>query len=1075
MKLLSFFLFVAMLSAHAEGVGQTVTISGKDLTLKQVFAAIEKQTGYVVLSKKALFSETATVAINATNMPLQALLDAVLKDMALQYIIRGKTIFLDRKAPVLAPPATAPVFLTLDPPVAPPVTVRITDEQGQLLSGASVLNRKTKRSGITNAQGICTIEAGTGDVLEVSYVGYERQLVTVRDAALSVVLKLSETEMEEVFINKGYYSQSRITNVGGVSTLTAKDIEKQPVSNILDVMVGRLNGLEVFPSSGVAGTAPAMMVRGRSGFGTIASGNSANPPLVIVDGVPMPPNMLVSNGSAWKGSASNLNNLLGLSPADVESISVLKDGDATAIYGSRGSNGVILITTKRGKGNGVRTNLTASTGFQKMPHFLDMLNNDQYRSMREEALANSNTTPTATNAPDLLVWDKTKTHDWQRELLGGTARMNDVSLSVSGGSGNTRFYVSGSYHDQGSVMPGDSKMMRGAFNASLNYLSNNKKLSLDVQTSYSLSDLNLLSNDLSTAAFYAPNYPVYTATGELDWTGNSTNPYATTRQQYELPTKNYSGTIQVGYELLKGLKLKTRAGFNAVNTRMAWEQPLNSLNPNLSTSTATLILQNSDNGNWIVEPFAEYNRAFGAHHLSVVSGFTFNRQYQKGLSLRGTGFPNDRMVSDIAAATTIDKPTSTDIKYAYAAFYTRVGYDFAQKYLVNLTFRRDGSTRFGPGNKFGNFGAIGLGWVFTGEQWAADALPFLSYGKLRASYGTSGNDNIPDFYYIPYYTTRTAYNGTALLPANLDNPDLKWEMARKFEGGLELGFLNNRISLSAAWFRNRIEDGLLYYLIAPLVPFNYFISNYPSVIQNSGVEIELSSHNLKGAFTWDTRLNLSKTAGKMVEFPNIERSSYSNTYVVGESMTLFKVNHSTGLNEKGEPLIPSTLPADRVVAGNKDPFFGSMVNDFSYKNFSFSFLLQFNRQRGTPTYIPTASPGSLNQNMTTYVLDRWQKAGDEQHTNIPRFGANLTNYNNYISSDLNTVTEYIFRLGNASFAYSLPEKFTRQLRIEKLNVFCNAQNLYVFDKYRKWRFDPATGNSGLPPLRTIVFGINVTL
>lgn len=1076
MKLTVFLLTVAILNVSAKGLSQTVTLSGKNISLEKVFSEIKKQTGYFILHPRNVLDGTSKVDVQATAMPLVEFLELVFKDQPLKFSIGSKTINITRKvvSPGIAPPANPHFIVLYD---AFPVRIRVTDDRGRPLTGASVLNRKTKQSGITDADGVISLNASVGDNIEISYVGFSSESITIKNnnGAVTVVLKLTEGKLEEIVVNKGYYTQSKLTNVGSVSTITAAEIAKQPVSTILEALVGRLNGLEIFPKSGIGGNAPNMIVRGQSGFGTIAAGNAANPPLFILDGVPLTQPMLISNGNAWRGDGGYLNNLLGLSPSDVESVSVLKDADATAIYGSRGSNGVILITTKRGsKANKVRVNVNASTGFQKVPHFIDMLSNEQYRAMRREAFANDKRTPTAATAPDLLVWDSTNVHDWQRELIGGTATFNDVSASVSGGNANTRFYVSSAYHEEGSVMPGNSKLTRTSFNASMNYLSDNRRFSVDVQSGYNFSDLNLLSTDMMAFIFNAPNYPVFDAAGNLDWSGSGSNPYASLRQKYSMPVKTYSGSIQVGFEILKGLKLKARAGYNTISTRMSWQQPLKSLNPAFN-NFATLILQNSDNSNWIVEPFAEYARNFKDHHITVLAGGTFNRQNQTGMSLQAYRFPNDGMIADYAAADSFARPSTVTNPYAYSAFYARAGYDYKEKYLVNITFRRDGSTRFGPGNKFGNFGAIGVGWIFSSEEWAGRVLPFINFGKIRASYGTTGNDNIPSFQYVPYYTSSpsSAYNGTALLPQNIHNPNLKWEITRKFEAALELAVLNNRVSFTGAFFRNRVTDGLIYYVIAPQVPFNYFVSNYPSIVQNQGFEVELSTKNLKGAFTWNTNLNFTRTMGKLVAFDKLSTSAYSNTYVIGEPMTLIKTNLASGLDSTGLPSLGSTVPKDRVVSGNRNPFFGSMTNEFGYKGFNLSFLIQFSRQRGTPTYLPANYAGTNNFNTTTYVLDRWQKKGDELTTAIPRFTTSGSP-NQYYGSTFWLSTAHIFRLSNVALSYTFSDKVIRRLAMSRLQVYCNAQNVFTFDKYRKYRLDPASGNAGMPPLRTFVFGINAS-
>ncbi|MGF7080394.1 SusC/RagA family TonB-linked outer membrane protein [Mucilaginibacter sp. UYCu711] len=1073
MKLTAVLIIATLLQVSAASFAQKITYVNSSASLKQIFIEIQKQTGYdILISGDALNTEPNQV-VNFNRTPLKEVLDKSLQGLSLTYEIEGKTILIKEKS------FFSKILAAVS---AKNVNGNVVDKEGNPLVGATVIVLGTTNSTSTSLSGSFSLtNVDEGATIRFSYIGYISRDIKA-SADLSVIkLEIGNSKLDEVKVI-AYGTTTQRLSTGSQGSINAADIEKQPVNNILDALVGRIAGLQITQTSGISGAAPKVKIRGQTSI------LATTDPLYILDGVPVSSAQALTVSGALDNRSLNL--LTSLNTTDIESVTVLKDADATAIYGSRGANGVILITTKRGKVGKMAINIRASTGIQRVGNRLNLLDVNQFLAMRKEAFANdvtyggSTTVPTVTNAPDLLLWDQANVHDWQKEFISKTAVSNDLGLSISGGNENTKYLISAGYHKEGTVMPGDSKFIRKSLAANISSSSENKKFNMEARTTYSETTINLLPTDLVQSIFLAPHYPIYNSDGSPNWT-YTTFPLSYTLQHYYAPTTNIGINGLMSYEFIHGLKLKLTGGFNTTTLKMSQEQPLGSFDPTSSSATATLDKQTTDNKNWILEPQLEYSHTFNKHHITALLGSTFQETKYNSLLQKGTNFPNDNLISNIGSAGTITT-SSQYTPYNYNAFFGRLSYDFNQEVLANVTFRRDGSSRFGPGNKFGNFGAVGLGWIFTQREWIKDNLPFLSYGKIRGSYGITGNDGIGDFAYLnTYFSGFGGYNGSpGLVPAGIANPDLHWETTKKLEAALELGFLNDRILLSGTYFRNRSGNQLVSNNVSTQTGFFNYPANFPGLVQNKGYELELNTKNIAGAFTWNTSFNFSKSDNKLVEYPDFASSAYTFRYALGESLNVIKAYQLAGLNAKGLPIYKlangttGEFPGndDRIIAGAADPMYGGISNEFSYKGFTFSFFIRYERQVGVPAYYPNNNVGgSSTANWSTFVLGRWQKPGDEANTIIPRFTRNFA-YQSfyYLSADQLIQTRHIFRLSNAALAYTLPAAFSSKLKMKRVQLYVNGQNLYVFDQHRAYELDPLTGNQSLPPLRTIIFGMNAS-
>jgi len=1075
MRITVILLTVAALQVSARGYSQkTITMSLHRTSLEKALSEIKRQSGYYVIYGRSEVARAPLVNIHVENEPLESVLTQLLAGQALDYRISDKFIIIAPKEE-LSTNVTSP-----DEEATSPGDVhgRVVNEKGEQMPGASIFLRGSRKGVVSNTDGTFFFhDLHPGDQLIVSFTGYESVVLFIDDASFkkntffNVVLKPSADPIDEVQII-AYGSTTKRLNLGDVTTVKSAEIEKQPVSNLILALQGRVPGLQLTAvGSSLPGAGPQVRIRGTN---SIAAGNS---PLYILDGVPVPETQNAITGVYTYSSA-----LVSINPADIESIEVLKDADATSIYGSRGANGVILITTKKGKVGKTSVSANAYKGWGKVPHFIDLMNIHQYNAMRREALANDKITPNVSNAGDLLTWDSTKVTDWQKYFIGGSSPTSDVNIAVGGGNITTHFNANVGYHDEGTTFPGNNTgANRKSARFSIDHNSADGKIGLSATSAYSLNTLDLIPTDLTSSLFFAPDYPMFLPNGSPNWNAVRGYPLSYLQQPYSSKTDNYTGHMSFRYTPIKGLNLKLDAGYNNSSINQSQQMSLASQSPS-SSPVSRLNVGNYNNKTWIAEPQADYSIHIARHKITLLTGGTWQSNENKGFQATGSNFPNDALISNLSSASVITASTSIS-QYTYNSFFSRLNYNWDERYLVNISFRRDGSSRFGPGKRFGNFGAVAAGWIFTKESFAQKALPFISFGKLRASYGTNGNDQINDYGYLTSYSSAQIYQTASLVPNSLANPNYRWELDKKFEVGLELGLIKDRILLNSSFYRNRTSNQLVYFPVSPQTGFGGYQANLPALMQNQGFEFELNTKNIVTKnFSWKSSFNFSRNVNKLLKFPGIEQTSYASQYIVGKSLNIKQAYKFNGLDTTGKPIFAdvdkdgSLTYKDRVVVGTSDPLFGGMSNTFTWKTIALSFFWEYTHLNNFNNAIPSMRNGAQGYNSTTLPLGRWQKRGDESFTNIPLFTTALSTYSaaNYQQSTANWVSTNIFRLRNASLSYDLPATWLKKAKLQRVQLYILGQNLWVSDPWKKYRLDPETGNSGMPPLRIWTFGLNCT-
>ncbi|WP_165798548.1 SusC/RagA family TonB-linked outer membrane protein [Chitinophaga costaii] len=1108
MKWTAFFILAACLQVSARGYAQRINISAHNVTLDAVFKEIEHQSNYYFVYRDEWLHATAKVDVSIQNATIEEALKLCFKNQPFSYAIVGKTI-------VLKPQENAPETVASQPPPGD-IKGYVAGDNGPLYA-ATVINKRTGTGTATNLRGEFTLsDVNENDVLIISSIGYEKQEISLKDkkGVISVQLKVAVNKLDEVQVLAYGQTTSQRINTGTVTKVTAADIAKQPVTNVLQVLAGQVPGMLITENSGTPGAGIKVQIRAAASLPSINNvAATGTAPLYIIDGVSFLSEPVYSAGGNTKGflqpsfGSSPLNTM---NPGDIESIEVLKDADATAIYGSRGANGVILITTKKGKAGKTKLDVNVNSGISMVSdlHKVHNMTTAQYLEVRHQAFDNSNLTPTASTAPDLVLWDTTKTTDFAKTLIGRTAHLTDAAVSFSGGNFQTNFLLSGTYHKETTVIPGDYKYGRGAVHLSVEHTSPDRKFMANISATMTVDKNNNTarlgySTDLASVAFsMAPDFPLYDSTGKnLYWFDLNTyslaydNPLKYKYDRYTAKTNNLIGNIMLKYTPVHGLNLKVSTSYNKLLTDAQSQVSSLSLNPFNTTYLPYSYFQQNYAETWNVEPQADYTHKIGDGTLNVLVGSTLqNNSYVQPFYISANHYTSDALLGSVAAAGSI-YVTNFSSEYKYQSVFGRANYNWLNKYIVNINYRYDGSSKFGVNNRFGSFGSVGAAWIFSEENLIKNKLSFLSYGKLRGSYGSSGNDQIPNYQYLStYQTTYYGYNGiSGLVPSKIANPNLKWEVNKKSEVALDLGFLKDRILVSGTWYVNNTNNPLVSNPLSTVSGFSSYYANLPALIRRKGLEFTLSTQNIKNKnFSWNTSINISFAQSKLVSFPTIANTGYINYMVVGQSMSTIYAWHYTGLsattglptvldaNKNGTTLLSEDGLAanglgDKIAVGKSDPdYFGGMNNSFRYKGFSLDVLLQFvgHATKQSIDYGSTTPPGYDATNKSSYIYDLFKQTNGKIATKTFGYNTDGSAYNSYVKysqSDALLSNGAYWRVKNVSLSYTFSESWLKHIKMSAAQLYLQGQNLFTGTKFRG--FDPESPAGNIPPLKTFTAGV----
>lgn len=980
------------------------------------------------------------------------------------------------------------------------VTGRVTAGNPPIgIPGVNIVIKGTPQGSITDTEGVYRLVVPNGATLSISFVGYKTQeIVYAGQPRIDVVLEEESKELSEIVV-MGYSSVQKRDISGSVVSIKAEDFKEISLNGIDQALQGKAPGVQVVQSSGTPGGGISVRIRGSTSI------SASNRPLFIVDGVPVETGTLSLRD--FGGQDDNALSLV--NPNDIESIEVLKDASAKALYGSRGANGVVLIRTKHGNRSATRINFDVQRGIINPVKKLSLLGSSDLLTLQREALTNAGQNP---DAAGLIpgVTDAVNT-DWLDQIFR-TGILQQYQLSASGGDDNTTYYLSGGYRDEEGVQLNNRfQRLSGTLNVDRKFtprLSVGTNLTLAYSINHRVKGDNFLDGVYSGAIKSLPYYSPYDENGRL--VGPSSPLYAgfpnfNPVAQAVLPrfistTTKILGNINGTYRINDELFIKSQVGidYNDVNEDQ-YESSQTAIGGYLSSvgGKGYGVFSVNSSTNFIANTIVSYSKKSNDHQFDALAGVEVIRRPALSASVTGRIFPSDDFTY-ITSAGIVDNGSSTKIKSGLLSFFGEAKYNFKDKYYATFSMRADGSSRFGPGNRFGYFPAVSGWWRISEEEFFQSSV--VSDLKVKASFGFTGNERIGDFQFLGSWGTAT-YNGSSgVAPSNLANPDLKWESTREINVGVDIALLQGRIQATVEAYSNKTSDLLYNRPYASTTGFTSVLDNIGD-LQNRGLELGISTVNLEGALKWSTDLNLSKNINKILFLADsvpvytgytAEGVSATNIVQQGQPLGTF-----IGLNFLGvDPATGNAIYQDRngdgqitnddqMVIGHALPkLTGGLTNRLAYGNFDLSIFFQFSLGNDVLnlTKATLVNSGSdMTTNQSPDALRRWQKPGDI--TDVPRYMAGNTT-NNYHSNRLIEDGSYL-RLKNLGFGYTLPSRISQRFKLERLRIYGSATNLWTYTKYTGADPEVSTLSGSttaqgidfftLPQVRTLTIGLNATL
>jgi TonB-linked SusC/RagA family outer membrane protein len=747
-------IFSSNLFAAATSFGQNVnetkvSFEVHNSSLKLALQALEYKTGFNIFYPSAVVEKYNNLNVPNQQRTVAQTLDILLNGTSLTYKEDGNNIIISEKNSLIK---------REDDLHPKRIFGMVVDQTGQPLAGVTVRLKFDKfTSTATDQNGHFHIDiSNDNEVIIFSYIGFETQELPFSNDLnnVRIAMKPSVGGLNEVVVI-GYGTSTRKDLTGAVSSVTAEDISKQPVQDPLNALEGRVTGAVITQSSGLPGASVNILIRGQNSL------SAGTVPLYVIDGVPFD----INDGSLPSNNSLNSNGLFGsnefispfsiINPNDIERIDVLKDADATAIYGARGGNGVILITTKKGKAGKTKVDINLYNGIGEVSRFIDVMNTQQYLQIRHQAINNDGLTPDPADDPDLLVWDTTKDTNWQKKYLGGTAHLTDAQASISGGNENTRFIFTNGFHREPTVYPGDFYDQRYTSRFDLDHNSENKKFNMNLSADYSYDYSLLPQSDLSSTFNLPPDYPLYNSDGTLYWDsqGAFTNPQSYFLQTNTNTTNSLITNLQMRYTLFTGLDLKLNVGYNNISLAQTQQMPALSQSPAYGPPTNNANFATSGQSFYSVEPQITYNRKISKGTLALLAGATLQRSSNQSNTIYAQGYSNPDLLGTTAGASAY-QVYATNVLYKFSSLFGRATYDWDGKYIVDGTLRSDGSSRFGSDHPFGTFYSVGGAWIFTKEDFFKNNLSFLSFGKLKGSFGITNTCQLTELLTVLQNCTR---------------------------------------------------------------------------------------------------------------------------------------------------------------------------------------------------------------------------------------------------------------------------------------------------------------------------------
>jgi TonB-linked SusC/RagA family outer membrane protein len=1120
MKLTVLLLFAFNLQVFAKGYAQTFTLDMKNVGVEDVLGRLQKESNYRFFYNYGQIKTMDKVTVVVKNETLPNILGKVLGQRFDFKILEDDMVVISPKNDLFAN-----------------VQGTVTDDKGNPLAGVSVVIKGTSKGTTTNSEGKYVVDAEAKEVLVFSMVGYESQEIAVnKKSVIDVQLALSASSLSQVVV-VGYGTTRKRDLTGSVGSVNMKDMQKAPVRSFEEALAGRLAGVTASSEDGQPGSSVNIVIRGNN---SITQDNS---PLYVIDGFPL----------------ENPDNNA-LNPAEIESIEVLKDASSTAIYGARGANGVIVITTKKGKEGKAVITYNGYMGFQQNNRKVDLMNPYEFVKLQSEIDSLNTDTTFLANGRTFDYYKNIKGADLQDSIFQTTPFRNHF-ISLSGGTKDTKYSVSGSAFNQTGILANSGyDRYQGRIRLDQRV---NKNLSVGINTNYSnmkqfgsspAQDGNgfYYGNLLFSVWAFRPVTANLSQPEDVDEDDDTFlalqgfNPLKTARNVLKRRLSDVlTSDTYAEYSFLKKFKLRVTGGLTKTKVR---NEIFNNSQTPLGSPLTKAGADNGVNGSliyneitsWVNENTLTYaNQVSKSSLINAVVGFTSSGTKTSSYGASANHIPNEDLgISGIDEGTPV-AVTSTSSGYKLASFLGRVNYTLYSKYLFTASFRADGSSKFAPDNRWSYFPSGAIAWRLSDETFMKP-LHFVSNAKLRVSYGSTGNNRVSDFAYLsrislPSNIGYSYYNDpvVAAVLSELGNKNLKWETTNQTDIGLDLGFLDQRISLEADVYRKVTSNLLLDASLPGSMGFSSALKNIGKV-QNQGVELTLNTVNVRNKkFSWSSNFNISFNRNKVLELSDGETERYTtaswDTYTTNVPLYIAQVGHPIAMfwgyiwdgnyqysdfdetspgvytlkpgvvkytATASNPIQPGNIKFkdmtgdgivdadDRTVIGNPNPdFTGGFTNDFTYRNFDLSVFFTFSYGNDVININRIIMEGGRvrkNQNYFASYANRWTPENQSNDYFRVNGGGPLDfAYSSRVIED----ASYI-KLKTVQLGYNLPQNLIKRAKLNNLRLYVSAQNLLKFSKYSG--FDPEVskfGSSALRPAfdysvypyaRTITFGLNVS-
>ena len=1079
MKLSLLLMMVFSLSVSAKGFSQkriNLKLSNKEI--EQIIQQIEKQTDYRFLYKDGLEAIRKKASLDVKDATIWEALNLLLVNTGLRYELQNGELIVITEEDGYTPPAPDQV-----------ITGVVSDEAGAALANVTVTVKDSKTGTSTDKEGKYSIAVPAGKMtLTFSFVGYTDQEIAIgSQKQINAVLKLNTNSLNEVVV-VGYGTQKQKDVTGAVSSITSKNFNQGPILSPQQSIQGKLAGVNISQNSGKPGGSNSIRIRG----GTSLTGS--NDPLYVIDGVPISTSAGVAQANI-RGNGTDVfdqeptNPLMTINPDDIESVTVLKDASSTAIYGSRGANGVIVITTKKGTAGSPRVTVGASTGFSNVTKQLDFLNADEYRN----AIKQINTTLPANQ--QIVIDDKGANTNWQDKIYR-SAVLQDYNLALSGGTGKTTYRASLGYGNQEGVVIG-SGLRRANARINVNHSALNDRLTFDLRLTYgqTFSKSAPVSNSVGSeggtsmnyeAYVFNPTYPVYDPAGNYYFVRPyRVNPVSFSTDVLDQITNNrLLGNLSTTYKILKPLSINVNLGYtNQDIDRNSYIKKSNLLGEGLGGYASVQKLQDYSR---LLETVLRFNNRYGKHSIDAIAGYSWQYFVNEGDRTAANGFLSDAFQwYSLQAAKTISLVNTFKQSNTLISFYGRVNYNFDDRFLLTGTVRRDGSSRFGSGNKWGVFPSGSAAWRISNEKFFPKT--FVSDLKVRASYGVTGNQEIGNLNSITTLgATNTGYivggeRVTVVLPQQYANPNLKWEQTAQFNGGIDFSLFHNRIHGSVDYYVKKTSDLLLLLPVPSPTAVNTQLANVGSV-QNKGIEIDLGATVVTNKnFNWESNFNISFNRNKVLSLSNDQFKGnniqiaplqgqglsgiYAQLILPGYPLGTFYGRKYYGLKGGVEQLSSK----DTIIGSAQPDFIFGFSNTFSYKKFALNFT--FRGSIGNDVYNLTANNLGYTSNLPGRNVMKIAVESGVGRDQPKRY------------SDRWIENGSFGRLDNVTLSYNVP---VRKTFMSNARVYVTAQNLFILTHYSG--LDPEVNSeisgTGVAPLgidylsypkaRTFSAGVTVT-